>query len=249
MRRIIYIPAVHVKAELNGFENTAQARLYGLDSETFKYADDWAQEYWKQVKQILEEESINPSKARVYAKGAVFPRKQMIPLFQEWAQEGSHHFQIVLDLLRKGAKYEITESPELYLKHEQAMRIQEELSVKIEPLWKLHTEGRLSEESERTLNHYINRMGLVLSLEDSLVISNRDKKIASRINNSLKEEETGILILGSAHRVSPWLDPDIDFRPLRQELVELTRGDSGKGEITPQAESETPIVGQSEAKG
>lgn len=243
MRRIIYIPAWHVAAE-TGDSQVASAKLSGYD---IKDIQKRGITYWEWVKELLEKEPLDPPKTRVYSEGAVLSEKEMRPILQKMADKGSFHMGITLDLLDKGAKYEPIEDFDLRDKQGRAMDAEEKTASKILPIWEQY-QKEPSEELERRLLHYWNRRVKISSLDHQLVTA-IDKGIAFCINQSLQEGETGILILGADHRVSPWLDQDIKFQPLKEELVELTDGDSGKNEINPQIEKETGSLGDSEAKG
>lgn len=51
----------------------------------------------------------------------------------------------------------------------------------------------------------------------------RDRHIAQRIDDTLQDGETGILIIGAGHNVQRYLNRDINVVPLSEELLQLKR--------------------------
>lgn len=241
VRKIIYIPAWHVAAEMG--DEGASAALAGYDIKDIR---ERGIAYWEWVKELLEEEPLDIPKTRVYSESAMLPEQEMRPIFQKMADRGSLHSQIVLDLLHRGAKYEVIEDLELNIKRSRVGDIQEKTSNKLQLLWERY-QKEPSKELDQSLSHFWDRRVKFSSISHELTTSD-DKDIASHINQSLQEGETGILILGADHRVSSWLDQDIIFQPLREKLVELTNGDSGKNEVNPSTEKEIRTSGEFEIK-
>ena len=164
----------------------------------------------------------------------------MIHQLRLLADRGSIHLGIVLDLLNDGAKYEPTESEELIEYHCKVIELVPRIwRSKNRADWFGDERGALiSKQRENLLQRFE-----LLSMQ---TVIKRDFIIAAKINQTLRDGETGVLILGANHRTSRFLDNDIVFRPLREDLLEFIGGDSGKNEV------QTEIEGQvlsAETKG
>lgn len=241
MRQVIYIPAVHVigvewssEALDDAFTN-GDPVLKDILQQIRQEQREETQKYWERVKGYLDQEQLNSETMRVYSEGTFLPLDGELPIIKEMAVGGSPHFQVVLNLLEKGAKYEPAESEDMFW-------YQVRLSGLIPKV--IHsrdraaeTEGdmgvRIKEQREKLWNR--------LRILEEKTSKDRDSEIATRVNQTLQDGETGILILGSAHRVSQFLDKDIGFKPLRGELVELTNGDTGKRKVIASVEGDSAV--------
>lgn len=63
----------------------------------------------------------------------------------------------------------------------------------------------------------------------------RDMAIAESIDNSLEEDEVGILFMGAGHKVQEHLPPDIKVEPISEEVMALNR------EFAPRYDFETVL--------
>jgi len=247
MRRVIYIPAWHTLNERGGrapYQDILDRTDIPDDTRKMIEAEHIrffkaCELYWQDTKEYLngrlENGDIDPKTSHVYSDTAALPWEEMEIFYRDSASEGSHHAQIVLDLVGHGAQYEITESLDTLFNSARAERLlgsarRRYERVKAQPA---------SKEKSQLLEERASLIKNLTSIRNN--ISTRDNDIADVINRSLPDDYTGILIMGASHRVSQFLPEDIAFVPLHERLVELTNGDSGKSEVKINPEMEFVI--------
>jgi hypothetical protein len=108
------------------------------------------------------------------------------------AEEGSLNYQIVRELLNRGALIEKTEHAGL---------LQEEYRL-------IRQIVAASGPAERAQAHQAYRC------RSEALLAQRDRFIAKRIDQTLKEGEVGLLFIGASHRVRSYLPKDIKIIPL-----------------------------------
>jgi hypothetical protein len=125
-------------------------------------------------------------------------------IVRDVAAQGSQNHRIVLSLVARGATLEGTEDVQLLLKEYQYIQA---INNELEP-----TEKQKKAQS--------------LSAKRKWLLRQRDRFIAQRIDETLKEGETGVLFAGMAHQIDKYLPKDINvsylifrlpFRKLRQK--------------------------------
>jgi len=136
-------------------------------------------EIWQWIKVKIKGLKLTYEKVRIYQDGLPLCGKEL-DIVQKLAEKGSTNYKIILELINKGAKLEGTESKELLLEEYNYIKNITTTSVKKE-----YKEG------------------------SKQLLIRRDRYIANRINKTLKEDETGILLIGSKHRVYKYLPKDI----------------------------------------
>lgn len=102
-----------------------------------------------------------------------------LQIIQDIANKGGKNHLLIVKLVNRGAALMGTEDPVLLMKEYQ--------------LIKNTATRRVNEKNKAKLNY----------------MSERDAFIAQRINDTLKDDETGILFLGMLHKVVERLAPDI----------------------------------------
>ena len=129
---------------------------------------------------------VNYATVRIYQDGLPLCGREM-DIVRDVAAQGSQNHRLVLALVQRGAFLEGTEDVQLLL--EEYHYIQE---ITME-----------HESSEKR------RKAKLLSNKRKLLLRRRDQFIAQRIDETLKEGETGILFVGMAHQVDEYLPKDI----------------------------------------
>lgn len=152
---------------------------------------------WQGIKEKLGGLKLDYKKVKVYQDGLpVCGREKETEIVRQVAQAGSTNHGIILDFLKKGAKIEGTESVELLLKEYGCI--------------KDIAQARELREKERAIKRY-EEVGREL-------LTKRDAYIAKRIDETLKEGETGILFMGIKHEVDKYLPRDIEISYLIHRL-------------------------------
>lgn len=197
IRELLYVPIIHNQADLGSFET----RL-SLEGER-KYGQAAWQDHLKQVQKSWNEienkikqqfNSIPVDKVRIYQDGLLKAGEIGLKIVKEVARLGSKNYQILEDLLRKGAHLEEAESKEIVLQeYEHLFRIMKATT------------------SAEQLKAYLTYQEVAQEL-----LNKRDIYIANRINITLKKDETGIAFFGGKHSIVDRLDKDITITIIQE---------------------------------
>ncbi len=203
MRQLIYVPVIHSEADMGTVAEPHKKEFtdqFGVCvwNEHIKAVD----EMWEGIRKRLSKLDVDRSKVRVYQDGLPLCGREM-HIVRDVAAQGSQNHRLVLSLVERGASLEGTEDVQLLLEE---YRYIQAITEEREP-----AEKRGKAKS--------------LSIKRKLLLRRRDRFIARRIDETLKEGETGILFAGMAHQVDRYLPKDINvsylifrlpFKRLRQ---------------------------------
>jgi len=192
MRTLLWVPIVHTPAEM-GFAQQAvreiKSQLYGAPW-TARYEEE-VNRFWDELEQRVADVMVD----RVYNDSLPLGGEAGREFVAKIAAGGSRNYRLLARLVAKGAQLEATENPRL---------LQEE----VEHLQRIVSAPSLAEKTALAARYRRRLQALT---------QERDRYIARRINESLREGERGLLFLGGSHDVRPYLDKDI-------AVVRLVRG-------------------------
>jgi hypothetical protein len=160
-----------------------------------------ADHVWSGIRSMIAKLALPYSSVCLYQDSLPLCEKEP-DIVKEAAARGSRNHQFLVELMEQGARLVGTEDPHLLLSEYRLL------------------EGGLGSGRENPENRREDQRQRLLS--------DRDRFIAGRINATLPAGETGLLFLGPAHSVDPFLDADILVRhllpsfPDRQMQAELT---------------------------
>lgn len=196
MKRLIYVPIVHTMADM------------GSEAEALKeeYIKRYGEAGWSRSRQVIEEVwdgirarlfdmNLDYQKLRIYQDGLPVCGRE-VEIAREVAGKGSQNYALVLELVERGATLEGTENPALLVEEYHYITSLPQAKSRAE---REAAEARYARESARILNE-------------------RDRFISRRIDETLKEGETGILFLGMLHQVDKLLPKDIQVNYLIHRL-------------------------------
>lgn len=203
MRQLIYVPVIHSEADMGTVAEPHKKEFtdqFGVCvwNEHIKAVD----EMWEGIRKRLSKLDVDRSKVRVYQDGLPLCGREM-HIVRDVAAQGSQNHRLVLSLVERGASLEGTEDVQLLLEEYRYIQA--------------ITEERETAEKRGKAKS--------LSIKRKLLLRRRDRFIAQRIDETLKEGETGILFAGMAHQVDRYLPKDINvsylifrlpFKRLRQ---------------------------------
>jgi len=163
------------------------------DSVKKEYLAKHGREKWKQHVKAIDDmwEGIHKKifglnlpykKVRIFQDGLPVCGKEM-DIVRKVAKMGSVNHKIILELVKKGAKLEGTEDPNLL--------IQEYNNLK-----RLYQSANMAEKMKAMENYRTTAVDLLIK---------RDKFIAHRIETTLVDGEIGILFMGLRHTVDKFL--------------------------------------------
>ncbi len=159
-------------------------------------------EMWEGIRKRLGSLPIDQSKVRVYQDGLPVCGREM-DIVHDVAAQGSQNHRLVLSLVERGASLEGTEDVQLLLEE-------------------YHYIQAITSEPEPTERR---RKAKSLSRQRKRLLHQRDRFMAQRIDETLKDGEIGILFAGISHRIDKYLPKAISvsylifrlpFKKLRQ---------------------------------
>ncbi|MBI2267623.1 MAG: hypothetical protein HYU64_21055 [Armatimonadetes bacterium] len=187
MRSLLIVPIIHTEKDMGtlaGYLANKFIDTYGPEA----YQDHvrTVEGMWLGIRNLLLKRLSEWAKVRLYQDGLPLCGREH-EIVSQVAESGSENHRLLLELVAKGARLEGTEDPALLLEEYR--------------FFKGMTEA-LSEEDRTDL------VGRFNGRSDDL-LRERDRYMASRISETLKEGETGILFVGLKHRTDEVLPEDI----------------------------------------
>ena len=156
--------------------------------------------------------TVDASTLKIYQDGLPADGALGRKIVEEAAKRGSKNHQIILSLMARGAKICKTEDPSL---------LQEEY----EYITRLTRSRSIPEKTIASARY---------KLRKNQLTHKRDKFVAKTIDETLKEDETGALFMGSYHNIFPYLPKDIivkqvkDREKINAYFRELVSGEEGR---------------------
>ncbi|MEW6674789.1 MAG: hypothetical protein AB1348_02005 [Nitrospirota bacterium] len=210
MRKLIYVPIIHMSADLGTIARQVDKRgIAGFGEKFWKQHKETISGFWDSIARYFEK--LEVANFKVYQDGMVADGAIGQKILDEGLKSGSKNYEIISKLIQRGAVLVKTEDFSL---------------VKKERDWflKITNAKTLSEKLLSYLKYRLIKNGL---------LRKRDRFIANRINETLNQEETGILFIGAYHNIIPKLAKDIqvkelkDTEKIREYQKALLHGKSG----------------------
>lgn len=187
MRKLIHIPIIHTQSDMGALAGEIQRlTIEKLGLQEWERSVRAVGQLWMIIRQTIEAMDLSYPQMRLYQDGLPNCGRE-VEIVTDVAQAGSPNHQLLLELMEKGATLVGTEDPELLL--EEYQLIQQVL------------DARDLGETEQV---EIRQQAL-----SQVLLARRDQYIAQRINDTLREGETGVLFLGLLHGLEGRLAEDI----------------------------------------
>jgi hypothetical protein len=185
-RALIYLPIVHTQDDMGALkESVARATLEKMGRAGLSRKTAAIDQIWTEIEGAIAALPLSFDRVRLYQDGLPVCGREA-EIVTELAQAGSRNHQLLLRLMAQGAVLMGTESGELLVEEYQLAR------------------QSLTAKPPRAAGVAASRR----ALSDTL-LQRRDQFMAQRINDTLKDGETGILFLGMLHAVERHLNPDV----------------------------------------
>ncbi|NQW21977.1 MAG: hypothetical protein HQ475_00875 [SAR202 cluster bacterium] len=192
MRRLLYVPVIHDEVDIGSAGPALQQQSCLLAEERgWAKHQERAKQFWENISAYLG--SFASGGLNVYQDGLPAGGEIGKRIVAEAANRGSKNYQVVQELLDRGAELCQTEDPALLLQEHR------NLSALVNP----REPGKADFDPEE----YQTR-------RDQLTEA-RDKFIAGTIGATLAEGESGILFIGAYHRVARYLAADISVEEVK----------------------------------
>lgn len=192
MKKLLYCPIIHMSADLGSLASEVTKRgIAGLGEDLWKRHMETIRGFWQVVEEYFN--SVEVRGFKVYQDGMAADGEMGKNIIEEGVKRGSKNFEIISSLLKRGAVLVRTEDFNL-------------LKLEVDRLLKISR----AKTVVRKLAAY-----LAYRLTKKSLLRRRDEFIARRINETLKDGETGVLFVGAYHDVNRWLAHDIRVKEVK----------------------------------
>lgn len=193
MRKLVYVRIVHTSADMGSLgEELIQETISKIGREKWEENKRLIEKFWEELEKEIFQLNLDLEHTIIYQDGLPCEGEIGMKIVHNTAELGSKNYQIIEKMVAKGAKITATENPELLI---------EERNLLLEIL-----KDSSTKEKEEAKMKYI--------AKKEFLLEQRDAYIASRINKTLDNEQTGILFIGAEHNVISKLDDDIEVLDL-----------------------------------
>ncbi len=192
MRTLIYVPIIHTSADLGSVaEDVTKRGIRDLGAEIWSKHEETILSFWDLIIKYFD--SIEVSGFKLYQDGMPAEGEVGRKIVEEGVKSGSKNYEVISRLLQKGA---------ILVKTEEFNLVKEEHNMLL----------RITRAKTA-----VNRLaGLVrYKLAKNNLLNKRDEFIAKKIDETLKEGETGIIFIGAYHNIKQRLPEDIQIREIK----------------------------------
>jgi len=185
-RTLLYVPIIHGDRDLGKIGTVVEKRSAEIcGKEHWERHKKVVTRFWKTIEDYFK--NLDVIGLKIYQDGLIAEGDMGMKIIEEGTAKGSHNYQIILDLIKRGGKIQKTEDVSLLrMEYERILRL-----AQIRSPW------------ERGTAQIVN------GFSEDLLLEKRDRFIASTINETLMKEETGVLFVGAFHDVRSRLPDDI----------------------------------------
>lgn len=193
MRKLVYVRIVHTSADMGSLgEELIQETISKIGRKKWEENKRLIEKFWEELEKEIFQLNLDLEHTIIYQDGLPCGGEMGMKIVHNTAELGSKNYQIIEKMVAKGAKITATENPELLI---------EERNLLLEIL----KDSSTKEKKEAKMKYIAKK---------ELLLEQRDAYIASRINKTLNNEQTGILFIGAEHNVISKLDDDIEVLDL-----------------------------------
>ncbi len=195
MRTLIYVPIIHTSADLGSLSKEVTERgIASLGEEIWEQHRQTVVGFWRSMWDWLD--GIDVTGMKIYQDGMVADGDLGRKIVEHTAGAGSLNFQLVLELLHRGA---------CLVKTEDFGLVKREYD-------RLIAMTRAKSMGSKLL------AAIQYKITKSILLRRRDAFIARRIDETLELGGTGILFIGALHNVAKWLAADIQIKEAKDRL-------------------------------
>jgi len=193
MRKLIYVPIIHMSADLGSIAKDVDKRgIAGFGEEFWKRHRETISGFWDSIIKYFA--NLEVKNFRIYQDGLVADGEVGQRIVEEGIKSGSKNYEVIDDLVKRGAI--LVQTEDFAMAKEERDRI-----VKI-------TQAKTITEKLIAYLKYI--------LTKNRLLNKRDNFIAKRIDKTLNHGETGILFLGAYHDIIPKLSKNLRITEVKE---------------------------------
>lgn len=192
MRELIYAPIIHTSADLGSLaKDVAKRGIADLGKELWEKHRKTVDGFWDVIFHYFN--SIDVSGMKIYQDGMVAEGEIGEQIVEEGLKSGSKNYELVSNLLKRGAVIVKTEDFRLVKKErDRLLAITQAKSI---------TKKLIAFMKYKLLNN--------------MLLNDRDKFIAGRIDETLNHGEKAILFVGAFHNIKKRLPKNIQIREIK----------------------------------
>jgi len=192
MRKLLYIPIIHVDSDLGSMAPSINKRSVEIcGREQWERHKEIVTAFWNKIDDYFRK--MDPKGLKIYQDGLMADGELGRRIIEEGAKRGSRNYQIVLDLITRGATIRKTEDIAL-------------LKKEFDRILKLAQADPSQEENASSVQD---------RLDGQQLMEQRDRFVAKTINETLKDQEKGVVFMGAFHNVLVHLADDIEVREVK----------------------------------
>ena len=186
MRTLIYVPVIHTSADLGSLAKDVTKRgIADIGEDVWEKHRAAVEKFWDVISDYFD--SIDVSGMKIYQDGMVADGEVGQKIVEEGARTGSRNYELAARLLKKGA---------ILVKTEDFKLVKEE------------RDRLVALTQAKSITHKLIAFIKYKLIKDRL-LNKRDKFIAKRIDESLRQDEIGIIFIGAYHNIKKRLPGSI----------------------------------------
>ncbi|OGW11561.1 MAG: hypothetical protein A2W77_00390 [Nitrospinae bacterium RIFCSPLOWO2_12_39_16] len=192
MRTLIYVPVIHTSADLGSLAKDVTKRgIADLGEDVWRQHQRTVEGFWDAISDYFI--SVDVSGMKIYQDGMVAEGEIGEKIVEEGLNLGSRNYELVARLLKRGATLVKTEDFNLVKEERDKLLKITQAKTKFEKLFGF----------------------IKYRLTKNTLLNKRDRFIAQRIDESLPQDQTGILFIGAYHNINPKLYRDIQIKKIK----------------------------------
>lgn len=192
MKALIYVPIIHTSADLGSLAKDLNRRgIADLGEELWKEHIKTVEGFWDIVSHYFD--SIDVSGMKIYQDGMVAGGEVGQKIVEEGAKSGSKNYELVSELLKRGAILVKTEDFKLVKKERDRL-----IAI---------TQAKSLPEKLIAFMKY--------KVIKNRLLNKRDEFIARRIEETINQDGTGIIFIGAFHNIKERLPKDVRIMEIK----------------------------------
>jgi len=192
MKALIYVPIIHMSADLGSLAKDLNRRgIADLGEELWKEHIKTVEGFWDELSHYFD--SIHVSGMKIYQDGMIAEGEVGQKIVQEGAKSGSKNYELVSELLKRGAILVKTEDFKLVKKERDRL-----IAI---------TQAKSLPEKLIAFMKY--------KVIKNRLLNKRDEFIARRIEETLNQDGTGIIFIGAYHNIKERLPKDVRIMEIK----------------------------------
>ena len=197
MRTLIYVPIIHTSADLGSLAKDVTKRgVADLGTEAWREHQKTVEGFWYALS-LYFNYGVDEWRLKIYQDGMVAEGEIGAKIVEEGLRSGSKNYELVARLLKQGA---------ILVKTEDFKLVKEEL------------DRLVALTQAKSIAHKLIAFIKYKLVKDRL-LDKRDKFIAKKIDESLRQDETGIIFIGAYHNIKKRLPVSIRVGEIKDARI------------------------------